>query len=87
MTLVTSRVRELVDPKLFGKPSDSSGDRREWRHLERVFSNWFGFFYDAAGELLDEASRAGGELREAVPERRETDGQGVVHESCHGVQE
>ena len=26
-----------VDPKLFGKPSDFSGDRREWRHFEWVF--------------------------------------------------
>ena len=31
-----------VDPKLFGKPSDFSGDRREWRHFEWVFRNWFG---------------------------------------------
>ena len=47
-----------VDPKLFGKPSDFCGDRREWRHFERVFRNWFGFLYDTA---------------EAVRERRETD--------------
>ena len=26
-----------VDPKLFGKPSDFSGDRREWRHFEWYF--------------------------------------------------
>ena len=60
-----------VDPKLFGKPSDFSGDRREWRHFEWVFRNWFRFLYDAAEEWLDEASSAGGELEEAVPERRE----------------
>ena len=23
-----------VDPKLFGKPADFLGDRREWRHFE-----------------------------------------------------
>ena len=62
-----------VDPKLFGKPSDFSGDRREWRHFEWVFRNWFGFFYDAAEEWLDQAASAPGELGEAVPERRETD--------------
>ena len=36
-------------------------------------SNWFSFLYDATEEWMDEASRAGGEHGEAVPERRETD--------------
>ena len=71
-----------VDPKLFGKPSDFSGDRREWRHFEWAFRNWFGFLYDTAEECLDQAESALGELGEAVPDRR-----GVVHESGHGVQE
>ena len=62
-----------VDPKLFGKPSDFSGDRREWRHFEWVFRNWFGLLYDAAEEWLDQAASAPGELGEAVPDRRETD--------------
>ena len=62
-----------VDPKLFGKPSDFSGDRREWRHFEWVFRNWFGFLYDTAEEWLDQAASAPGELGEAVPDRRETD--------------
>ena len=62
-----------VDPKLFGKPSDFSGDRREWRHLEWVFRDWFGFFHDAADEWLGQAASAHGELVEAVRERRETD--------------
>ena len=56
-----------VDPKLFGKPSDFSGDRREW------FRNWFGFLHDTAEEWLDQAANAPGELGEAVPRRRETD--------------
>ena len=44
-----------VDPKLFGKPADFLGDRREWRHFEWVFRNWFGFLYDAAeGSFVDE---------------------------------
>ena len=73
-----------VDPKLFGKLSDFSGDRREWRHFEWLFRNWFGFLHDAAEEVLDEAASAGGDLGEAVRVRR--DGQGVVQESC-GVQE
>ena len=60
-----------VDLKLFGKPSDFSGDRREWRHFEWVFRNWFGFLYDAAEEWLDQAASAAGELGEAVPDRRE----------------
>ena len=55
-----------VDPKLFGKPSEFSADRRVWRHFERVFRNWFGFLYDAAASAVVE-------LGEAVPERRETD--------------
>ena len=75
-----------VDPKLFGKPSDFSGDRREWRHFEWVFRNWFGFLYDTAEEWLDQAANSPVELGEAVPDRRET-GQSVVHESGHGVQE
>ena len=62
-----------MDPKLLGKPSDFSGDRREWRHFECVFRNCFGFLNDAAEEWLDEAASAGGELGEAVPERRQTD--------------
>ena len=61
-----------VDPKLFGKPSDFSGDRREeWRHFEWVFRNWFGFLYDTAEEWLDQAANSPVELGEAVPERRE----------------
>ena len=75
-----------VDPKLFGKPSDFSGDRREWRHFEWVFRKWFGFLHDTAEECLDQAANAPGELGEAVPDRRETD-KSVVHESGHGVQE
>ena len=62
-----------VDPKLFGKPSDFSGARREWRHFEWVFCNWFGFLYDATEEWLDQAASAPGELGEGVPERRETE--------------
>ena len=62
-----------VDPKLFGKPSDFSGDRREWRHFEWVFRNWFGFLYDTAEEWLDQAASAPGELGEAVADHRETD--------------
>ena len=52
-----------VDPKLFGKPSDFSGDRREWRHFE----------WNAAEEWLDQAASVPGELGEAVLDRRETD--------------
>ena len=62
-----------VDPKLFGKPSDFTGERREWRHFEWVFRNWFGFLYDTAEEWLDQEASAPGELGEAVPDRRETD--------------
>ena len=62
-----------VDPKLFGKPSDFLGDRREWRHFEWVFRNWFGFLYDTAEEWLDQAANSPVELGEAVPDRRETD--------------
>ena len=62
-----------VDPKLFGKFSDFSGDRREWRHFEWVFRNRCGFLYDAAEEWVDHAANAPGDLGEAVPERRETD--------------
>ena len=62
-----------VDPKLFSKPSDFSGDRRERRHFEWVFRNWFGFLYDTAEERLDQAANAPGELGEAVQGRRETD--------------
>ena len=62
-----------VDPKLFGKPSDFSGDRREWRHFEWVFRKWFGVLHDAAEDWLDQAARAGGEVGEAVPDRKETD--------------
>ena len=62
-----------VDPKLFGKPSDFSGDRREWRHFEWVFRNWFGFLYDTAEEWLDQTANSPVELAEAVPDRREKD--------------
>ena len=62
-----------VDLKLFCKPSDFSGYRREWRHFEWVFCKWFGFLYDAAEEWFDQAASAPGELGEAVPDRRETD--------------
>ena len=65
--------RSRVDPKLFGKPSDFSGDRREWRHFEWVFRNWFGFLHDTAEEWLDQAANSPVELGEAVPDRRETD--------------
>ena len=51
-----------VDPKLFGKPSDFSGDRREWLHFEWVFRDCFGFLYGAAQEWLDQAASAPGEL-------------------------
>ena len=51
-----------VDPKLFGTPSDFSGDRGEWRHFEWVFREWFGFIYDT----VDQAASAPGELGEAV---------------------
>ena len=60
-----------VDTKLFSKPSDFSGDRREWRHFEWVFRNWFGFFCDTAEEWLDQAASVPGEIGEAVPDRRE----------------
>ena len=78
---MTSTVRELR-PLAVGRrkwiPSFSanlqiSGDRREWRHFEWLFRNWFVFLYDAAQEWLDQAASAPGELGEAVPERRETD--------------
>ena len=62
-----------VDPKLFGKPANFLGDRREWRHFEWVFRNWFGFLYDAAEEWLDEAAVSVVELGEDVQARRETD--------------
>ena len=62
-----------VHPKLFGKSSDFSGDRRAWRHFEWVFRNWFGFLYNAAEEWLDQAASAPGELGEAVLDGRETD--------------
>ena len=75
-----------VDPKLFGKPSDFSGDRREWRHFEWVFRNWFGFLYDTAEEWLDQAANSPVELGRSSP-GSQRDGQGVVHESGHGVQE
>ena len=59
---VGSRLKR-VDPKLLGKPSDFSGDRREWRHFE----------WNAAEEWLDQAASVPGELGEAVLDRRETD--------------
>ena len=46
-----------VDPKLFGKPSDFSGDRREWRPFEWVFRNWFGFLCDTAEECLERRTK------------------------------
>ena len=64
---------QKVDPKLFGKPSDFSGDRREWRHFEKVFRTGPGFLHDAAEEWLDQAASAPRELGEAVPDRRKTD--------------
>ena len=75
-----------VDPKLFGKPSDFSGDRREWRHFEWVFRTWPGFLYDAAEEWLDQAASVPGVLGEAVT-ISQRDGESVVHESGHGVHE
>ena len=62
-----------VDPKLFGKPSDFSGDRREWRHFEWVFRNWFGFLCDTAVDCLDQAERVRLESmvkRSGIAERR-----------------
>ena len=76
-----------VDPKLFGKPSDFSGDRREWRHFEWVFRNWFGFLYDMAEEWLDQAANSPVELGEAVLDRRETDKALYMSLAMHGVQE
>ena len=58
-----------VDPKLFGKSSDFSGDRREWRHFEWYFVTGL----VSSFEWLDQAANAPGELGEAVPDRRETD--------------
>ena len=58
---------------MFGKPADFLGDKREWRHFEWVFRNWFGFLYDAAEEWLDEAAVSVVEMGEAVQARRETD--------------
>ena len=58
---------------MFGKPADFLEDRREWRHFEWVFRNWFGFLYDAAEEWLDEAAVSVVEVGEAVQTRRETD--------------
>ena len=68
----TGDINSPTHPKLFGKPSDFSGDRREWRHFECVFGTLFGFLYNAAEEWLDQAASAPGELGEAVPDRRET---------------
>ena len=62
-----------VDPTVFGKPSKFSGDRREWRHFEWVFRNWFGFLFDAAEEWWIRQRGAPGELGDAVPDRRGTD--------------
>ena len=75
-----------VDPKLFGKPSDFSGDRREWRHFEWVFRNWFGFLYDAAEEWLDQAATCAWGAWGSGP-GSQRDRQSLVHESGHGVQE
>ena len=74
-----------VDPKLFGKPSDFYGDRREWRHFEWVFRNWFGFLYDTAEEWLTKQRIHCGVGRSGPGSQR--DGQSVAHESGHGVQE
>ena len=49
------------------------------------FVTGLGFLYDTAEEWLDQAASAPEELGEAVQDRR--DGQSVVHESGHGVQE
>ena len=61
-----------MDPKLFGKFSDFSGDRREWRHFEWVFRNWFGFLHDTAEEL-DQAASAHLESLEKRSRIAETD--------------
>ena len=47
-----------VDPKMFGKPSDFSGDRWEWRYFEWVICNWFAFLNDTSEEWLDHAACA-----------------------------
>ena len=53
-----------VELKLFGRPFDFLGDRREWRHLEWVSRN----YVCGRGKVS-----AVVKLGEAVPERRETD--------------
>ena len=80
VTLVTSTVLRTLAVGQRGwirsclaRPSDFSGDSREWRHFEWVFRNWFGFLYDTAEEWLDQAANSPVELGEAVPDRRETD--------------
>ena len=72
--------------KLCGLPSDFFGDKREWRHFEWVFRNWYGFLHDTTEEWLDQAANAPGELGEALP-GSQRDGQRVVHEFGHFVQE
>ena len=62
-----------VDPKLFGKPSDLSGDRRECRHVEWVFRNWFGFLYDTADGGWTKQRMHLEHLGKRFPDRRETD--------------
>ena len=61
-----------VDPKLFGKPSDLEtdvdGDTSSGCFVAGLVSST-----TQTEEWLDEASSAGGELRVAVPARRETD--------------
>ena len=61
-----------VDPKLFGLPSEFSGDRHEWRHFEWVFRKWFGFLCDAA-EWLHEAASARRRMAKAKDQERTRD--------------
>ena len=71
--LRSARYMSLLSVGVVGKPSDFSGGRREWRHFEWVFRNWFGFLCETVEEFLDQAANALGKLGEAVPDRRETD--------------
>ena len=83
MVLVNSAVRQTakvgsrstrVDLKLFCKPSDFSGNRREWRHSRGgCVANCLVSSTTQLREWLDQAASALGELGEAVPDRRETD--------------
>ena len=70
-----------VDPKLFGKPSDFSGDRREWRHFE---------WYFVTGLVSSTTQLRNGWTKQRIHlcgPGAQRDGQSVVHESGHGVQE